>query len=89
MDQGSTAIRDLRKAPQAGDIFQLGQNEYITIISVRPGEVMYGLGAFKLDMHRDAPQELMRTAIAMPYKTFRKWLATIAAGRRVDTPPPA
>ena len=89
MGHGSKAIRDLRKAPQPGDIFQLGQNEYITIISVRPGEVTYGPGAFELDMHREVPQELMRTAIAMPYKTFRKWLATMAAGRRMDTPPPA
>ena len=89
MDQVPAAIRNLRKAPQPGDVFRLGQKEYITVISVRPGEVRYALGAFKLDMNCDAPQELMRTSIAMPYKTFRKWLATIAVGRRVDTPPPA
>jgi hypothetical protein len=85
----ATAIRDLSKAPLAGDIFQLDENAYITVVSVDAGQIKYVPGAFEPGMFRDAPEDLLRSAIVMPYKTFRKWLASIAAGRRVDTPPPA
>jgi hypothetical protein len=87
MDQ-TAAIRDLSKAPLAGDIFQLDENAYITVVSVGAGQVKYVPGAFEPGMFRDAPEDLLGSAIVMPYKTFRKWLASIAAGRRVDTPPP-
>ena len=84
----SGAIRDLSKAPLPGDIFDLGQNEYVTVISIRDGHVTYAAGAIELSMTRDVPEEVQRTALAMPLNTFRKWLATIAAGRPMDTPPP-
>lgn len=89
MNQVAAVVRDLGKAPQQGDIFQLGENEYITIASVGAGEVRYAPGVVDLKIFCDAPDDLLRTTLAMPYKTFRKWLATIAAGRRMDTPPPA
>jgi len=89
MNDTSGATRDLRKAPLPGDIYQLDENNYVTVISVRAGEIRYAPGAVELSMFREAPEELMRSTVVMPYKTFRKWLATIAAGRRMDTPPPA
>ena len=89
MKKTSGAIRDLTKPPLPGDIFHLGGNEYVTIISVSDGRLTYATGAIKLSKSRGVPEELKRTALEMPYKTFRKWLATMAAGRPVDTPPPA
>jgi len=87
MNETSGVIRDLRKPPLPGDIYHLGDNDHVTIISVELGQVRYAPGAIEVSMFRDAPEELLRTSIVMPYTTFRKWLATIAAGRRVDTPP--
>jgi hypothetical protein len=89
MKQTASAIRDLNKAPLAGDIFQLDEDTYITVISVGAGEIKYVPGAFDPVPFREAPEGLLRSAKVMPYKTFRKWLASIAAGRRMNTPPPA
>jgi hypothetical protein len=89
MNQTASAIRDLNKAPVAGDIFQLDENAYVTVLSVGAGQIRYVSGAVDSDMFREAPEDLLRSAKVMPYKTFRKWLASIAAGRRMDTPPPA
>jgi len=88
MSETSGVIRDLTKAPSPGDIYQLGDNEYVTVISVHAGEVRYAPRAVEISMFQDASEEVMRSTIAMPYRMFRKWLATISAGRRVDTPPP-
>lgn len=88
MNKNSRAIQDLSKPPLPGDIFQLGQNKYITVISLVDGTINYALGAHDISMSGDAPKELTRDAIAIPDRIFRKWLATIAAGHRVDTPPP-
>jgi hypothetical protein len=88
MAKTSGVTRDLRKAPLPGDIYQLGENEYVTVISIQDGELRYAPGAVELSVFRDASEEVMRSTIKMPYKMFRKWLATISAGRRVDTPPP-
>jgi hypothetical protein len=89
MSETSGVIRDLRKAPLPGDIYQLGDNEYVTVISVHAGEVRYAPRAVEISTFQDAPEEeVMRSTVAMPYRMFRKWLATISAGRRVDTPPP-
>lgn len=82
MAENSRAICDLLKEPLAGDIFQLGDNEYLTVISVRAAEVRYLPRAVELSVFRDMPEVLSRTSLAMPHKTFRKWLATIAADRR-------
>jgi hypothetical protein len=88
MAKTSGVTRDLRKAPLPGDIYQLGENEYVTVISIQDGELRYAPGAGEVSVFRDASEEVMRSTIKMPYKMFRKWLATISAGRRVDTPPP-
>jgi hypothetical protein len=88
MNKTSGVIRDLRKAPEPGDIYELGNNEHVTVISVEAGEVRYAPGAVEISIFRDASEEVMRSTVAMPYRMFRKWLATISAGRRVDTPPP-
>ena len=89
MNQTVAAIRDLSKVPLAGDVFQLDESVFITVVSVGAGQIRYVPGAFTPSMFRNAPEDLLRSAIVMPYKTFRKWLASIAAGRRMDTPPPA
>jgi hypothetical protein len=82
------AIRDLTKPPLPGDIFRLGNNEHVTVISVGDGNLSYVTGAVELSKSRGVPEELKSAALKMPYKMFRKWLATMAAGHSVDTPPP-
>jgi hypothetical protein len=88
MNKTSGVIQDLTKAPLPGDIYDLGNNEYVTVISVHAGEVRYAPGAVEISAFREATEEVMRSTLAMPYRMFRKWLATISSGRRVDTPPP-
>ena len=90
MDKTTKVIRDLRKAPLRGDVYQLDENNYVTIISAQEGEVRYyAIGAVEVSAFRDLPdEELRRTTHVMPDNVFRKWLATIAARRRMATPPP-
>ena len=82
-------IRDLKKPPLPGDIFCLGNNEFVTVISVGDDSLSYVSGAVELSTSRGVPEDLKRAALEMPYRMFRKWLATMAAGHSVDTPPPA
>jgi len=89
MENTPGTIRDLTKPPLPGDIFCLGNNECVTVISVGDGKLSYVTGAIELRASRGVPEEVKRAALEMPYKMFRKWLATMAAGRAVDTPPPA
>jgi len=89
MKKTSGAIRDLTKPPLPGDVFYLGNDEYVTVVSVGDGNLTYATGAIELSPSREVPEDLKRAALEMPYKTFRKWLATMAAGHSVDTPPPA
>ena len=88
MERIPDAIQDLTRKPLPGDIFLLGENQYVTIVSVRSGQLQYLPGAHDLRMARDAPEDVLSTAVTMPYKSFRKWLASMAAGKRMDTPPP-
>ena len=88
MERIPDVIQDLSKKPLPGDIFLLGENQYVTIVSVRSGQLQYVPGAHDLRMFRDAPEDVLRSAVTMPYKSFRKWLVSIAAGKRMDTPPP-
>jgi len=89
MEKIPGTIQDFTKPPLPGDIFYLGNNECVTVISVGDGNLSYVTGAFELSTTRGVPEELKRAALEMPYKMFRKWLATMAAGHSVDTPPPA
>jgi len=84
MDKIDRVITDLSKQPLPGDIFELGDDNYITIVSVRPGEISYAPGAFESNMFR---LELLSSTIRIPHETFREWLASIATERRMDTPP--
>jgi hypothetical protein len=89
MKKKARAIRNLLEPPRAGDVFQLGEDDYFTVLSVRSDGVRYVSGIVDASTFKDPSEEQARTIVLMPYKTFRKWLATIAAGRRVDTPPPS
>ena len=89
MDSISGPILDLKKRPLPGDIFRLGDGAYVTIISIASGQLKYVPGAFELSTFRGAPEDLLRSVMVMPYNTFRKWLASMATGRRMDTPPPS
>lgn len=89
MDNIAGAILDLGKKPLPGDIFHLGDGAYVTVVSIADGQLKYVPDAVDLSTFLDAPEDLLRRAAVMPYKTFRKWLASMAAGRRMDTPPPS
>ncbi len=88
MEKTPDLIRDLTKPPLPGDVFCLGNNECVTVISVGDGSLSYVTGAVELSTSRGVPEDLKRAALEMPYKMFRKWLATMAAGHSVNTPPP-
>jgi len=76
----TSVIRDRSEPPLPGQVFPLGADTYVTVISVRPGSLEYVSGAFNLDMVRDVPEALMQKIVSMPYDTFRRWLAAIWNG---------